>query len=57
MQISISELKKEIENELMSAYFSGYGAALVEVSDLEGMNENELLEVAGKLGINVSKYL
>lgn len=53
----INNIKKAVEEELLGAYLSGgYGAALVEMSDLENMSDVELVRYANRLGIDTSEY-
>lgn len=57
MTIDIEELRENLKEECYAAYFvEGFGAALVEASDLDDASPEELAEMAQENGVDLSKY-
>ncbi len=57
MKIDIEALRKDLEEDYLAAYFAGgFGAALIEASDIEGMSPEELVEFAQKQGVDLNRY-
>lgn len=55
--IDIDRLRDDIREEFLGAYFGGgYGAALMESFDLDVVTDEELVEVAKSLGIDLRRY-
>ena len=57
MKIDIEALRNDLKEEALAVYFAGgFGAALIEASDIEEMSPEELLEFAQKQGISIDRY-
>lgn len=57
MNIDVDRLRKDMIDEAHAAYFvGGFGAALLEIPDVENASDEELIELAISNGINIKKY-
>lgn len=57
MIINIDMLRDDLRDECLGAYFAGgYGAALLEVRDIENASPQELINIAQRLGKNICAY-
>ena len=57
MKYDVDKLRRDMEEEDMGAFFvGGYGGALSEYSDIEDADDDELIEMAQRNGINLSRY-
>lgn len=57
MIIDIEALRNDLKEESMAAYFAGgFGAALIEASDIERMSPEELVRYAQKQGYDLNDY-
>ncbi len=55
--IDVGELRKDMENEALSAFFGGgFGGALVESFDVDRATPEELVEMAQRQGIDLRRY-
>ncbi|NMA50351.1 MAG: hypothetical protein GX951_00675 [Mollicutes bacterium] len=51
-------IKKDLKDYYMSAYFTlGYGASLVNVSNIEILTNEELLVLVQNIGLNLDDYV
>ena len=54
MTIDIEKLREDLKREVLGGFFvGGFGAALVEYSDIENATPNELLALAERFGIDL----
>ena len=57
MIIDIDELRQDMINESMGAFFGGgFGGALVEGFDIHRVSDEEVVEIALRKGIDLSGY-
>ena len=57
MKYDVDKLRRDMEEEDMGAFFvGGHGGALSEYSDIEDADDDEVLEMAARKGMNLSKY-
>ena len=57
MIIDVEELRKDLLDDSYSAFFGGgFGGALFESFDIEKATPDELVEIARRKGIDLSKY-
>ncbi len=57
MKFDVDKIRRDLEEEDMGAFFvGGYGGALSEYSDIEDADDDEVLEMATRRGMNLSKY-
>lgn len=57
MTIDIDALREDMKNECYGAFFGGgFGGALIESFDIESASPEELVQMAQRQGINLSKY-
>ena len=55
--IDIEQLRKDLMSESFGAFFGGgFGGALFESFDIEKAAPDELIEIARRKGIDLSKY-
>lgn len=55
--IDIDRLRDDIREEFLGAYFGGgYGAALMESFDVDDATDEELVEMAQSMGIDLRRY-
>lgn len=55
--IDVDKLRKDMRKECLGAYFGGgFGGALMELSEIERLSDEKLVEVAQRQGINLDKY-
>lgn len=57
MKINIDKLKDEIIDYYGTAMYNDLAPALLDLLDCEGLSDEELIELATSLGINISKYI
>lgn len=55
-EIDISRLRRDMLDDYGTAMFSGFPMAVMDVSRVERMSDQELLELAQKNGIDLRKY-
>ena len=57
MIIDVDKLRDDMLQEDLGAFFGGgFGGALVEAVDIERASDEELVEMAQRQGIDLSKY-
>lgn len=57
MVIDVEKLRKDMLDDCYGAYFVGdFGGALAESCDVENASDEELVEMALRQGIDLSKY-
>ena len=57
MSIDIEKLRETLKQDCYGAFFGGgFGGALVESFDLKRASPEELVEIAERKGIDLSKY-
>lgn len=54
--IDIDELRRDIQEYYGTAAFSGFPMAILDECEVEDMSDEELLEKADELGIDLLKY-
>lgn len=54
--VNKKELKKELLDYYGTAMFNGFPAAVMELGKVERADDEELLEIAIKNGINLDRY-
>lgn len=58
MNIDFTKLREDLISECLGAYFGGgFGAALVEESQIRYASNEKLLEIARYMGIDISRYI
>ncbi len=57
MELDINRLRKDLMDKYGTAMFSGFPAAVMDLSRIERMSDQEVLETAQKQGIDLSKYM
>ena len=57
MIIDVDELREDMKHDCYGAFFGGgFGGALMEASDIESASPDELVRIAQRKGIDLSKY-
>ena len=57
MIIDVDKLRDDMRNEDLGAFFGGgFGGALMEAIDVERASDEEIVEMAQRQGIDLSKY-
>lgn len=56
MDIDISRLRSDLEDYYGSAAFSGFPAALIELSQVESASPQELVELSQRAGLDLNDY-
>ena len=56
-EIDISRLRRDMLDYYGTAMFSGFPMAVMDVSRVERMSDQELVELAQKNGIDLRKYI
>lgn len=54
--IDFEKLRSDLIDYLGTAFYAGYGVAIVEISDVERASNEELIELAQKYGFNLENY-
>ena len=57
MELDIDRLRKDLMDRYGTAMFSGLPAAVMDLSRIERMSDQEILETAQKQKIDLSKYI
>lgn len=50
------KLKRDLMDKYGTAMYSGFPMAVIDLSDIESMSDEELLEYAQNQGIDIEKY-
>ena len=57
MIIDVDELREDMKQDCYGAFFGGgFGGALLEASDIESASPEELVRIAQRKGIDLSRY-
>ena len=56
MDIDISKLRSDLEDYYGSAMFSGFPAAVVELTQVENASPQELVELSRRAGLDLNDY-
>lgn len=57
IMIDIEQLSEDLKQEALGAFFGGgFGGALIEASDIDRASDQELVDMAERWGIDLSKY-
>jgi hypothetical protein len=56
MEINFDELRRDLEGECLAAMYGGIPAMVVELSDVKYASDDELLQIAKRLGVSLGKY-
>lgn len=56
-QIDVNKLCKDLKDYYGTAMFNGFPMAVMDLSKIERMSGQELIELAQSKGIDLSKYL
>ena len=57
MIIDVDKLREDMLNEDLGAYFvGGFGGALIEAIDIDRASDEELVDMALRQGIDLSRY-
>lgn len=57
MNIDISRLRKDIYDYYTSAFFCGFGVAIIGLSDIYKYSDEEIVNFAITLGFNIDNYI
>ncbi len=57
MEFDMDHLRKDLMDKYGTAMFSGFPAAVMDLSRIERMSDREILEMAQKQGVDLSKYM
>lgn len=58
VEIDVDGLRKDLESYYMSGFIvTGFGAAFMEASSVKNASDEELIEMAQKVGFDLSKYI
>ena len=58
VQINVDSLRENLKDEYEAAFYAGgYGAALIELAELENMSDEDVVEKAVRQGINLNDYI
>ncbi len=57
MELDIDRLRKDLMDKYGTAMFSGFPAAVTDLSRIERMSDREILEIALKQGVDLNKYI
>ncbi len=57
MELDIDRLRKDLMDKYGTAMFSGFPAAVMDLSRIERMSDQEIIEAAQKQRIDLSKYM
>ena len=55
-QFDLERLRKDLKDYYGTAMFNGNPAALMELSHISGLSNEEILDFAKKIGMNLDKY-
>ena len=56
MYIDIFELKRDLKDYYGTAAFNGFPMAMLDVVKVENASDEEIVEMAGKAGMDLRKY-
>ena len=54
--INFEKLRSDLIDYLGTAYYAGYGVAIIELSEVETASCEKLIELAKKYGFNLANY-
>ncbi len=56
MTYNLEKLRIDLVDECLAAMFSGLPVAIVDLTQIEKADKNQLLQYAKKFGLNLDKY-
>ena len=56
-EIDVSRLRRDMEDNYGTAMFNGFPMAVMDLSKVERMSDQELVELAQKNGVDLRKYI
>lgn len=56
-EIDYKKLRSDLKDNYGTAMFAGVGAVMMDLSKIENASDEELLRIADKEGLNLSKYV
>ncbi len=56
-EIDINRLRRDLMDDYGTAMFSGFPMAVMDLSRVEKMSDREVVELARKKGVDLSKYI
>ena len=56
MNIDFAKLRSDLIAYLGTAFYAGYGVAIVEISEVERASNEQLIELAQRYGFNLENY-
>ena len=57
MDIDIDAIRRDLKDKYGTALFSGFPAAVIDLSKIEKATDEKILEIATKNGMDLSKYV
>ena len=58
IEIDINKLKQDLKDYYEAAYFTlGYGAALMQSFDIDNLSDEEIINKAIEIGLNIENYI
>lgn len=56
-EIDVNQLRKDMKDYYGTAMFNGFSMAVMELSKVERLSDQELVELAQKNGVDLRKYI
>lgn len=56
-EIDYEKIRRDLKEYYGTAMFTGFGAAIMDLSEIENASDEELLRIANEEGLNLRKYM
>lgn len=56
-EIDIERLRGDLISYFEGAFFNGFGAAMIDISEIKSASKNKLLEIAKENGFDINDYV
>ena len=56
-EIDVDELRRDMEEEYVAAMYSGFPMAIMDITEVERLSDQELIELAQENGVELRPYI
>lgn len=56
-EIDVDELRRDMEEEYVAAMYSGFPMAIMDITEVERLSDQELIELAQENGVDLRPYI
>ena len=56
-EIDVERLRRDLISYFEGAFFNGFGAAMIDISEIKSASKNKLLDIAKDNGFDINNYV